>query len=371
MSLAVALWETAPVAIVSVFGAGLVLAPDAGALKVTLPPSTASTALFAVTVNLSGVVKAVFMNVDWPSPPDFVSANPCDSNYLVNEQDELIRYGIITGGIYSDDITYADEDARMESNSTLLKLSCFPWVVYKDLDHHNATQVLTPTAQSSGQGGDSKLVGDGNGYVGNEAATLYSSMWDMQELNHQPRAPHGIELRRRIAENPSSSRCKWSQTACRGNCRSVIVIGDKFIAIKIDAPPWFKSHAIRIHPVVGSRFVPYRSGARMSLYCKNINGRAKKPMIYKRASPYSRISNFTKMSWESQRLIKAMEVAEILKVSRKRLYNLRWRDEIPALGLKNVKAFNWRIGTIADNPMLLHRTSILAGKVIPPTAFKS
>src|SRR6185369_15449751 len=57
------------------------LAPEDGAVKVTLPPDpTGSLALLAVSCTTSGLAKLVLMCVLWLLPLLMASVKPCDSN---------------------------------------------------------------------------------------------------------------------------------------------------------------------------------------------------------------------------------------------------------------------------------------------------
>ena len=71
----------APEAMVAAAGleAKLALAPEAGAVKVTRPPSTGSPACTGATVSASGLAKAVLTRVVWLSPPVLERVKPRDS----------------------------------------------------------------------------------------------------------------------------------------------------------------------------------------------------------------------------------------------------------------------------------------------------
>ena len=65
MALAAAATEAPPLEMVAEAAESVTEVPDAGAEKLTTPPSTGSTELFAVTVTLSGLANGVPTSVDW------------------------------------------------------------------------------------------------------------------------------------------------------------------------------------------------------------------------------------------------------------------------------------------------------------------
>ena len=81
VALAVAVVCALPLAsMLAMAGTRLALAPLPGAVNVTWPPSTGSAALLAVTLAMSGWVKAVAAVADWLPPLAALRAKPRDSN---------------------------------------------------------------------------------------------------------------------------------------------------------------------------------------------------------------------------------------------------------------------------------------------------
>jgi hypothetical protein len=120
---------------------------------------------------------------------------------LVNDQDELSWYGIITGGASTNDFAYAEEGARTAAIGAALKSLCFQLAVYKgQLDHHNATQLLTLVAQPGGNGGEPRLAGNGHG--GNGTAANQSTEHSFQEMDYPVVAQLEADPGGRVAEDP-------------------------------------------------------------------------------------------------------------------------------------------------------------------------
>jgi hypothetical protein len=122
---------------------------------------------------------------------------------LVNEQDEVSWYPIITGGASTNDFAYAEEGARTAAIGAALKSLCFQLAVYKgQLDHHNANQLLTLVAQPGGNGGDPKLAGNGNGYGGDGATVTNSGGQGSQGMGYPVTGQLEIASGGRVAEDP-------------------------------------------------------------------------------------------------------------------------------------------------------------------------
>ncbi len=86
---------------------------------------------------------------------------------LINEQDLVNWYPIITGGANTNDFAYAEEGARTAAIGAALKSLCFQLPVYKgQLDHHNASLLLGAASQPGGNGNSPHPPGHGDGNNG-------------------------------------------------------------------------------------------------------------------------------------------------------------------------------------------------------------
>jgi hypothetical protein len=104
---------------------------------------------------------------------------------LVNEQEGICWYPIITGAANTNDFAYAEEGARTAAIGAALKSLCFQLPVYKgQLDHHNASQLLAGGAQPGGNGSDTRPSGNGNGHNGNGESSPRSTDQVLKELGY-------------------------------------------------------------------------------------------------------------------------------------------------------------------------------------------
>ena len=149
---------------------------------------------------------------------------------LVNEQEEVCWYPIITGAANTNDFPYAEEGARTAAIGAALKSLCFQLPVYKgQLDHHNADQLLGGSTKPDGNGSDASSSGNGNGKNGNGISSHRSTDQILEELGFDVPSPSktapithlnedagtymiqfgktysGWTLRRMVEENPKGS----------------------------------------------------------------------------------------------------------------------------------------------------------------------
>ena len=101
---------------------------------------------------------------------------------LVNEEDMISWYPIITGAANTNDFAYAEEGARTAAIGAALKSLCFQLPVYKGLlDHHNASLMLGEGAEPGG---------NGNGQNGNGASSPRSTDQILEDLGYD--APYRV-----------------------------------------------------------------------------------------------------------------------------------------------------------------------------------
>ena len=161
---------------------------------------------------------------------------------LVNEQDELSWYGIITGGASTNDFAYAEEGARTAAIGAALKSLCFQLAVYKgQLDHHNATRLLTLVAQPGGNGGDPRLSGNGNGHSADDALAVQSRQDCPQEMGYRVSAQLEPDPAGRVAEDPGEYVIRFGKAYSGWTLRRMVQENPRGAEAGMTALRWYAS----------------------------------------------------------------------------------------------------------------------------------
>jgi hypothetical protein len=161
---------------------------------------------------------------------------------LANEQDEVSWYSIITGGASTNDFAYAEEGARTAAIGAALKSLCFQLAVYKgQLDHHNATQLLTRVAQPRGNGDDPGLGGNGSGHGGNGAQALPSSELVSPEVGYPAAAQLAADPIRQVAEDPGEYVIRFGRAYSGWTLRRVVQENPRGAEAGMTALRWYAS----------------------------------------------------------------------------------------------------------------------------------
>jgi hypothetical protein len=133
---------------------------------------------------------------------------------LVNEEELISWYPIITGAANTNDFAYAEEGARTAAIGAALKSLCFQLPVYKGLlDHHNASLMLGEGASSSG---------NGNGWNGNGASSPRSTDQILEDLGYD--APHRVNAapNAHLAEDAGSYVIQFGKTYSGWTLRRIV-----------------------------------------------------------------------------------------------------------------------------------------------------
>jgi hypothetical protein len=133
---------------------------------------------------------------------------------LVNEEELISWYPIITGAANTNDFAYAEEGARTAAIGAALKSLCFQLPVYKGLlDHHNASLMLGEGASSSG---------NGNGWNGKGASSPRSTDQILEDLGYD--APHRVNAapNAHLAEDAGSYVIQFGKTYSGWTLRRIV-----------------------------------------------------------------------------------------------------------------------------------------------------
>ena len=132
---------------------------------------------------------------------------------LINEQEEICWYAIITGGASTNDYAYAEEGARTSAIGAALKSLCFQLPVYKgQLDHHNASQLLGDAVEPGGNGSDTLSSGNGKGDNGNGASPRRSTEQILTELGYDDHTRPDTAPKAHLGEDAGAHVIQYGKT---------------------------------------------------------------------------------------------------------------------------------------------------------------
>jgi hypothetical protein len=152
---------------------------------------------------------------------------------LVNDQDEVSWYPIITGAANTNDFAYAEEGARTAAIGAALKSLCFQLPVYKgQLDHHNASRLL-PSAQSSGS--------NGNGHGGKASRSPGSTDQILHELGYEITPQANPDLNPRLSEDPGAYVIRYGKTYSGWTLRQILEQNPRGSEAGLTALRWYAS----------------------------------------------------------------------------------------------------------------------------------
>jgi hypothetical protein len=150
---------------------------------------------------------------------------------LVNDQDEVNWYPIITGAANTNDFAYAEEGARTAAIGAALKSLCFQLPVYKgQLDHHNATQLLATITPAGG---------NGDGHGGNGSSPGGSTDQILRELGYE--VPARGNVTSKVAEDPGAYVIRYGKTFSGWTLRRMVEENPRGREAGITALRWYAS----------------------------------------------------------------------------------------------------------------------------------
>jgi hypothetical protein len=152
---------------------------------------------------------------------------------LVNEQEEVNWYPIITGAANTNDFAYAEEGARTAAIGAALKSLCFQLPVYKgQLDHHNASQLLASSAQPGG---------NGNGHDGKGASLISSTDQILRELGYDIPSRTDPATNPKVAEDPGAYVIRYGKTYSGWTLRRMVEENPRGAEAGMTALRWYAS----------------------------------------------------------------------------------------------------------------------------------
>jgi hypothetical protein len=159
---------------------------------------------------------------------------------LINEQDEVCWYAIITGGASTNDYAYAEEGARTSAIGAALKSLCFQLPVYKGkLDHHNAVQLLGEAAAPDGNTGDMFPSGNGKGDNGNGASERRSTEQVIKELGYADQAQPGTTSNAHPDEDEGAHVIQYGKTYSGWTLRRIVEANPRGSDAGLAALRWY------------------------------------------------------------------------------------------------------------------------------------
>jgi hypothetical protein len=152
---------------------------------------------------------------------------------LVNDQDELNWFPIITGAANTNDFAYAEEGARTAAIGAALKALCFQLPVYKgQLDHHNAAQLLVSTL-TPGE--------NGNGHPGNGSPSPASTDQILRELGYEVAPQVGEVPNPRLSDDPGAYVVQYGKTYSGWTLRKMVEENPRGSEGGLTALRWYAS----------------------------------------------------------------------------------------------------------------------------------
>jgi hypothetical protein len=152
---------------------------------------------------------------------------------LVNDQDEVSWYPIITGAANTNDFAYAEEGARTAAIGTALKSLCFQLPVYKgQLDHHNAARWLPSTTPPGG---------NGNGHGGNASPLPTSTDQILHELGYEVSPQADPAPKPQLSEDPGTYVIRYGKTYSGWTLRQMVEQNPRGSDAGLTALRWYAS----------------------------------------------------------------------------------------------------------------------------------
>jgi hypothetical protein len=159
---------------------------------------------------------------------------------LVNEQEEMCWYPIITGAANTNDFAYAEEGARTAAIGAALKSLCFQLPVYKgQLDHHNAGQLLGGGAHPGGNGSDARPSGNGNGHDGIGASSPPSTDQLLKELGYDVPSRPDTAPKTRLDEDAGAYVIQFGKTYSGWTLRRMVEENPRGPEVGLAALRWY------------------------------------------------------------------------------------------------------------------------------------
>ena len=150
---------------------------------------------------------------------------------LVNEEDMISWYPIITGAANTNDFAYAEEGARTAAIGAALKSLCFQLPVYKGLlDHHNASLMLGDGAEPGG---------NGNGRNGKGDSSPHSTDQILEELGYDVLHRENAAPNAHLAEDAGSYVIQYGKTYSGWTLRRIVEENPRGPASGLTALKWY------------------------------------------------------------------------------------------------------------------------------------